>query len=297
MSDSLNCICCFCEVFCLCLQCCTEVTSIRTQAAVPKRSNSSEKLGHYDECKIDYRPPPMLPLAPSAPYELAPMYSPPAHYIPQAPSCPPIDTPQVEIIISTNESILHKQDSIPQLLISSILQDSVNNKLSLNLAKEKLEQYTGSSENRLSGLIQSLEKNGMCECNILCLAVILTAICPESQKSEMLFSLYHDHTNAEVVQDMTISRMVAQTFDVSVRHLTKLVQDSQQDIEEVRKYCNRLEEGRGLYMRSVVSLMLDGNIELSRGQFMMNVEDQLRFLMSSSEIRKEIAIKFLPCLG
>ena len=40
--------------------------------------------------------------------------------------------------------------------------------------------------------------------------------------------------------------------------------------------------------------MLDGKIELSRREFIIKVEDQMHYLLSSRGIRKEIYSKYLP---
>lgn len=309
LGQSLCCCCQLCAGFFV--ECCCKILSDTNFSTGNKERRSLERSSHYEESKLSHSPKSFrastnyeesnlyynpIPTAPLAYQELIPVYSQSPIYINEITNYE-IGPTEPEIIISAHEKILNQLDSNPQPLIYSILQDSLNNQLPLHLAKEKLREYTDPrnySKDLLEGFLHSLEKGRMCYSNLLILAVILTADCPQSIKGEILFNLYCESNHAGILPDMVISRMVAQTFDVSIRHLSKLVQDSEVQSEKVRKYCSKLEEGRGLYIRNSVSMMLDGKIELNRSEFMIKIEDQLYYLMSSSGIRNEVYSKYLP---
>ena len=200
---------------------------------------------------------------------------------------------EAELIISTNESAFSMANSTPQALFSSIRADAIEHRLALHLAKQKFEEFTDSrvfNKEYVERLLQSLDKEGQCHSSLLSLAVILSGDFPPSVKAEMVFELYRERNNPVLIKGTVVYQMVAHIFTVSVRHLPKLVHDKEEKINEVINYCNMLEKQMHLDSRHYASLLLAWKLELSRSEFMIKVQDQFSFLLSSSEIRKEIIL-------
>ena len=277
---------CLCRVICTAMcEACGELCSDSTFSSNRHREN---KHGHSynEESRVDYTP---MPVAPMSSIELPISKS---HQLTPIPSAPPStgDFSEAELIISTNEASFTKANFNPQALFSSVQADAKANCLSLLLAKRKFKEYIESSDYNqifIENLLKSLDNKGRCDSNLLSVAVILTGNCDQSAKAEMIFELYREKDDSMTITNSQVSRMVAQTYYVSVRHLPKLVQNSEKGINEVIMYCNKLEESMGVYTRKYASLVLGSKSSLSKSEFMEKIQDQFCFLLSASEIRKE----------
>ena len=284
----VECLCkCLCQTICvlICENLCanTEDSTISND----RSRRNQDKHVHSEISKVNYVP---LPVGPMDSIELPNRH---IHQLPLNLNAPPHNNnfTEAELIISTNESAFSIANSTPQVLVSSIRADAIEHILPLQLAKQKFEEFTDSSAfntELAERLFQSLVKGGQCNSNLLSLAVILTGNCPASVKAEMVFELYQDENNAEVIKGKGVSQMMAQIFTVSVRHLPQLVQSSEKGINEVRNYCKKLEEGVETGSQYYASALLAWQLELSKSQFLMKIQDQFCFLLSASEIRKEI---------
>ena len=287
---------CGCICRCLCGGCCTTIFNFCEElcSSSDVSSNRHRKAKHeysYHEVSTVYYAP--MPVAPMSSIELPISKS--HQQTPILSAAPSTgDFSEAEFIISANEAFFTKANSNPQALFSSIQADARENSLSLLMAKRKLEEYIESSDYNqifIENLLKSLDNKGRCDSNLLSVAVILTGNCDQSAKAEMIFELYREKDDTMTINNSEVSRMVAQTYYVSVRHLPKLVQNSEKGINEVIMYCNTLEESMGVYTRRYASLLLAWKLSLSKDEFMEQIQDQFYFLLSPSEIRKEVLSK------
>ena len=287
--DELICGCfcrCLCEVVCAAL--CKACGELCSDSKVSSNQSVKTKHGHsyHEESTVDYTP---MPVAPMSSIELPISYS---HQLTPIPSAPPStgDFSEAEFIISTNEASFTKTNSNPQALFSSVQADAKANSLSLFLVKQKFKEYIDFSDYNqifIESILKSLDNKGKCDSNLLSIVVILTGNCDQSAKAEMIFELYQEKDDTMTITNSQVSRMVAQTYYISVRYLPKLVQSSEKGINEVIIYCNKLEESMRVYTRRYASLLLASKSRLSKSEFMEKIQDRFCFLLSASEIRKE----------